>query len=146
MQEGKLVTFAAPFDVPCWDSEELQQVILRNATMRANGGSLLAYYLEDKVVARVSLAGHFLDRPSGYLVLDILYTSTEVRGLGVATKLFAAAVAEANIHSASGLYISATPRVNTVAFYLNRGCNLLEQLNPELFAKEPEDMLQFLIP
>ncbi len=146
MQEGKLVAFAAPFAVPCWDSEELQQLIQRNSKMRAKGGSLMAYYWEDKVIGMVSLSDQFLDQPAQFLVLDILYTSAQARGRGVATKLFTAALTEAKARSARGLYICATPTTNTVDFYLKRGCSILAAPNPELFAKEPEDIhLGFLI-
>ncbi|EPJ53087.1 MAG: hypothetical protein OFPI_11880 [Osedax symbiont Rs2] len=146
LQGSELVAFAAPFDVPCWEREELRQLIERNSAMRANGGSLLAYYLEEKLVGMVSLADKFLDQPSKYLVLDILYCSAQFRGRGVATKLFAAALDEAKIRSARGLYISATPTINSVDFYLKRGCCILAEPNPELFAKEPEDIhLGFLI-
>lgn len=41
---------------------------------------------------------------------------------------------------AKSLYISATPSLNTVRFYLGLGCELVSELNPELFRLEPEDI------
>ena len=43
LKQGKLVAFAAAFDLPGWDRDELQQLLERNRRKRANGGSLLAY-------------------------------------------------------------------------------------------------------
>ena len=41
---------------------------------------------------------------------------------------------------AKKLYISATPSRNTVHFYQRRGCVLASEVDPILFAKEPEDI------
>ena len=38
------------------------------------------------------------------------------------------------------LYVSATPSENTILFYLSFGCKLASEVDPELFALEPEDI------
>jgi hypothetical protein len=38
------------------------------------------------------------------------------------------------------LYVSATPSVSAVGFYRNRGFELAEEVNKELFELEPEDI------
>jgi hypothetical protein len=38
------------------------------------------------------------------------------------------------------LYISATPSEHTIDFYLTLGCTLVDAPDPELFAREPEDI------
>jgi N-acetylglutamate synthase-like GNAT family acetyltransferase len=41
---------------------------------------------------------------------------------------------------AKKLYVSATPSLNTITFYQNRGFKLTKDVNQELFEKEPEDI------
>jgi ribosomal protein S18 acetylase RimI-like enzyme len=46
----------------------------------------------------------------------------------------------AHARGAKGLYISATPSENTINFYRRLGCELAREPDPELFAREPEDI------
>ncbi len=41
---------------------------------------------------------------------------------------------------ASQLYVSSTPSSSAVGFYLSQGCRLVEEVDPELSALEPEDI------
>jgi hypothetical protein len=38
------------------------------------------------------------------------------------------------------MYISATPSENTVNFYMRLGCEIASEPDPELLAREPEDI------
>ena len=38
------------------------------------------------------------------------------------------------------MYISATPSEHTINFYLRQGCVVASEVDPELFALEPEDI------
>ncbi len=40
----------------------------------------------------------------------------------------------------SQMYISSTPSASAVGFYLSQGCRLAEEVDPELYALEPEDI------
>jgi N-acetylglutamate synthase-like GNAT family acetyltransferase len=50
------------------------------------------------------------------------------------------AAARARELGAQRLYVSATESENTVDFYLRRGCRLAEEVDPALFALEPNDI------
>jgi GNAT superfamily N-acetyltransferase len=79
--------------------------------------------------------------PNGdQLELRHLYTSRDYRGRGVGTKLFEAAKDVVRGSGARWMYVSATPSVNTVHFYLGRGCQLAVPPDPDLLALEPEDI------
>ena len=57
------------------------------------------------------------------------------------------AVEKARSLGAKKLYISATPSENTVNYYMRLGCILAAEINPELFALEPEDIhLEYNLP
>jgi len=72
--------------------------------------------------------------------LLFLHVGRRARGQGLGTDLFRRCRHAAREAGARGLYISATATENTVAFYLRRGCRLVEHPDPELFALEPEDI------
>ncbi len=74
------------------------------------------------------------------LQLKFLHVSRDCRGQGTGTKLFHIAVEKAKELGARKLYISATPSENTVNYYMRLGCVLATEIDPELFALEPEDI------
>jgi predicted N-acetyltransferase YhbS len=69
-----------------------------------------------------------------------LYVSRADRGAGVGARLFEAACVAARSLGAELLYVSATPTERTVRFYLARGCRLADPPDPELLAREPDDI------
>ena len=38
------------------------------------------------------------------------------------------------------MYVSSTPSLPAVGFYVAQGCKLAEEVDPELFALEPDDI------
>lgn len=86
------------------------------------------------------LEAKLIGRRQDRLQLKFLYVSKTYRGQGLGTQLFALAKAEARTRGARRLYISATPSENTIDFYRRLGCVLAQELDPELFALEPEDI------
>ena len=74
------------------------------------------------------------------LQLKFLHVSKAYRGQGLGKQLFTLAKTEAHMRGAKRMYISATPSENTVNFYRRLGCVATRELDPELFALEPEDI------
>lgn len=62
------------------------------------------------------------------------------RGNGIGKRLFERALGEAANRGAKRMYVSASATERTVRFYLARGCELLAEPDPALFALEPEDI------
>lgn len=88
------------------------------------------YFLESKII------GSWQDT----LQLKFLHVSRDYRKRGIASMLFKLAVEKAKELGAKKLYISATPSEHTVNYYRELGCVLAAEINPELFALEPEDI------
>ncbi len=89
------------------------------------------------------LVGVVLVRPElreGLAQLAFLHVSRALRRLGIARRLMEQACAVAREAGARRMYVSATPSLSTVDFYLAHGCRLAEKVDPELFALEPEDV------
>lgn len=101
------------------------------------GGLLLGALHEDLLV------GIAIVRPELHAEmaqLAFLHVSREYRRQGIAKGLMAEACQVARSAGARRIYISATPSASTVEFYLSQGCELAEQVHPELYALEPEDI------
>ncbi len=69
-----------------------------------------------------------------------LHVSNGYRRQGVASRLFEDALALARADGADRLYVSATPSGSAVGFYLSKGFEPTTTPDPELLAKEPEDV------
>lgn len=69
-----------------------------------------------------------------------MWISKAYRRQGIGKQLFAMVKQETRIRNIKILYVSATPVPATVQFYINEGCTLLIDPDPELFALEPEDV------
>ena len=86
------------------------------------------------------LENKFIGSQHDTLQLKFLHVSKEYRNHGLGTTLFNLAVEQAKAMGAKKLYISATPSENTINFYSRLGCVLAGEIDPELFALEPEDI------
>ena len=112
-----------------------------------HGGTLYGAFEGDTLVGAVVLESRFIGRRKDQLQLKFLHVSRRQRRSGLGRALFEKAVARARELGAQRLYISATPSENTVGFYLHRGARATDDVDPALFALEPEDIhLEYAIP
>jgi GNAT superfamily N-acetyltransferase len=72
--------------------------------------------------------------------LQSLFVSRAYRRQGVARRLVGAVEQRARAGGARELYVSAMPSVPAVGFYLAHGFRLAAEVDPDLFAQEPEDI------
>jgi GNAT superfamily N-acetyltransferase len=72
--------------------------------------------------------------------LQSLFVSRAYRRQGVARRLVGAVERRARAGGARELYVSAMPSVPAVGFYLAHGFRLADEVDPDLFAQEPEDI------
>jgi predicted N-acetyltransferase YhbS len=86
------------------------------------------------------LDAKFLGPSRDLLQLKFLHVGQARRRQGLGSRLFGLARREARARGARRLYVSATPTENTVDFYLRLGCVLAREVDPELYALEPEDI------
>jgi len=72
--------------------------------------------------------------------LAALFVSRDHRRMGVAAGLFALLRQQAAADGHARLYVSATESESAVGFYRSRGFIPTQDVNPELFALEPNDI------
>jgi ribosomal protein S18 acetylase RimI-like enzyme len=72
--------------------------------------------------------------------LQSLYVSRAYRRQGVARRLVEAVERRASAGGARELYVSSNRALRAVGFYLAQGFRPAEEVDPDLFAQEPEDI------
>lgn len=86
------------------------------------------------------LESKFIGKEKDQLQLVFLHVDKYYRDKGMGNKLVEYVKNKAIKIGAKNLYISATPSKHTVDFYMNLGCRLTTEINPELDHLEPEDV------
>jgi predicted N-acetyltransferase YhbS len=140
LHDGKLVLKPDYFDVQGWPpgEAELYTPILLDCYER--GGMFWGAFENDRLVGVAILESKFIGTQQDTLQLKFLHVSHDYRQQGLGRVLFNTAIVKAKALGAKKLYISATPSENTVNTYLRLGCVPASEIDPELFALEPEDI------
>lgn len=140
LQGGTLVLKPDYFEIQGWPpgEEELYTSILLDCYDR--GGTFWGAFENDRLVGVAILESKFIGSQQDTLQLKFLHVSQGYRKRGLGSRLFNLAAEKARIMGAKKLYISATPSENTVNYYSRLGCVLATEVDPELFALEPEDI------
>ena len=138
--EGELRLEPLNFDVPGWhpDSPRNMTPLLHEAFER--GGNFYAAFDGEQLAGVSVLDTVWLGPRRDLLQLEFMHVVRDYRGRGLGKTLFEQAADGARARGARGLYISANPSANTIRFYQDRGSVLLATPDPELFAREPEDI------
>lgn len=128
------------FEAQGWppNSPRIYAPILENAFEK--GGWFYALFAEAKLLGIAVLAPSLMADEQARLQLMFFHISRPYRNQGLGKYLFELAKTEARARGAKYLYISATPNLNTIRFYLKQGCQLAASPDPELFALEPQDI------
>jgi GNAT superfamily N-acetyltransferase len=127
-------------EVPSWSGLELAGYVARLQALIDSGGRVFAAWDERRLVGLGSLDVSGVGGDRAVMKLDMLYVSSEYRRRGIGRSLTEMAASLARSLGATALYISATPTRGTVDAYLHMGASLLGATDPELFAREPEDI------
>ena len=140
VEHGELVLRNERHDVRGWPPGEPERYgpILLDCFER--GGACWGAFDGETRVGVAVLESRFSGRRRDTLQLKFLHVSHSHRKTGLGRALFERAAERARELGARSLYVSATPSENTINFYLRRGCRVAAELDPELFALEPEDI------
>ena len=140
LRDGRLALEPEHYDMQGWPPGEAEHYTPILLDCHDRGGTFWGAFENDILVGAAILEGRFIGSQQETLQLKFLHVSRDYRKRGIASTLFNLAVEEAKAFGAKKLYISATPSENTVNYYLRLGCVLATEIDPELFALEPEDI------
>jgi predicted N-acetyltransferase YhbS len=146
LRDGKLVLEPEHYDMQGWPPGEAELYTPHLLDCYDHGGTFWGAFENDTLIGVAILESKFIGSKKDMLQLKFLHVSQDYRKRGIASALFKLAVEKARELGAKKLYISATPSEHTVNYYMRLGCVLATEIDPELFALEPEDIhLEYVI-
>lgn len=113
---------------------------------RRGGFFLGGFDAAGRLRAVVVLDPKWIGRSRNTVQLSFLHIDKACRKRGVGRILFEKAVERARSLGAERVYVSACESKNAVDFYRHMGCRLTDDLDEELFQREPKDIhMDFLL-
>ena len=142
MKDGTLAQVEVDWHVPTWfvegDGEHsLSGQIAFCRSHLDQGGVMLGAFRDDLLVGAVIVQPRLREDMAQ---LVFLHVSQGFRRQGIAEKLMRESCSIAREAGARRMYISSIPSSSAVGFYLAQGCKLAIEVDPELYALEPEDI------
>jgi predicted N-acetyltransferase YhbS len=146
LEDGELTQVDVDWQVPTWstDNEGEHSLAAQLAFCRSHlekGGVMFGAYRGDRLVGVAIVRPRLRDAMAQ---LAFLHVSRNFRRLGIARQLMEEACDIARSAGARRIYVSAVPTSSSVGFYLAQGCHLAEEVDPELYALEPDDIHMIL--
>jgi GNAT superfamily N-acetyltransferase len=141
-EEGEVVYHVRERDLVAepepWARTRLEPLLVERLIRYVEAGGVGLGAFEDEHLVGIAVYRPELAEDMGQLAA--LFVDRDHRRTGIATRLVDEVVRIALAGGAARLYVSATPSESAVGFYRSRGFELAEEVNPELFALEPEDV------
>jgi predicted N-acetyltransferase YhbS len=138
--DGELRLEPHNFDVPGWHPDTPPTATPWLYESFDRGGLFFGAFENEQLAGVAALDTVWRGRRGDLLQLEFMHVGRDYRAQGVGTRLYEQARSAARERGARGLYISATPSENTILFYQARGAVLIDTPDPELYAREPEDI------
>ena len=140
LENGVLALKPDHCDINGWPPGEAERYTPHLIECFDRGGWTYGLFDGGLMIGVAILEAKFIGQNKDRLQLKFLHVSKAHRGQGLGKRLFELAKTEAHTRGAKRMYISATPSENTINFYRRLGCVVTQELDPELFALEPEDI------
>jgi predicted N-acetyltransferase YhbS len=140
LRDGQLALTPHNFDIRGWQHGEPELYTPMFLDCYDRGGTFWGAFEGDALVGTAILESRLIGSQRDTLQLKFLHVSRDYRKRGLGASLFSKAAETAKSLGAAKMYISATPSENTINFYRRLGCVLATEVDPELFALEPEDI------
>jgi len=142
VSDGKLTQLEVDWDVPTWfvDGDGDHSLTEQIAFCRSHldqGGVMLGAFKNDLIVGAAIVRPVLRD---DLAQLAFLHVSRRFRRQGIARRLMRKACEIAREAGSRRMYVSSIPSSSAVGFYVAQGCKLAEEVDPELYALEPEDI------
>jgi ribosomal protein S18 acetylase RimI-like enzyme len=141
-KDGSLEQKGVDWDIPRWsiegDHDHTVQAVIEGSQLVLDCGGVLLGAFDGEMLIGFAIYRPNLSQDTAQLAF--LYTSNGYRRQGIGSLFTKEVIALAKADGAKKLYVSATPSTSTVHFYMKHGFELAEEVNPELYELEPEDI------
>lgn len=146
VENNKLVLKQEYYDIEGWTPGEDKIYTPLFQECYDRGGYFIGVFDNSQIIGSMVLDSKFIGTNNDQVQLKFLHVSRNYRKQGLGKLLFKIGVQKAIELGADKLYISSTPSENTVNFYLHLNCRLAEDIDPELYKLEPDDIhLEYII-
>lgn len=139
-KEGILEEIKTGHDCPNWSQDIIDEMMERFIYELSNGGTAFGAYDKELLVGFGVLAHKFRGNDRDQLQVDLMYVSRSYRRKGIASSIMNELSKVALSRGANYLYISSTETESAVNFYKSYGSQITNEVDKELFEKEPEDI------
>ncbi|NMM51103.1 GNAT family N-acetyltransferase [Paenibacillus aquistagni] len=140
MKDGELVEIPQNHECTNWDEDTLREIQTRYEEELSHGGAAYGAYDGEKLVGFGVLAHKWRGDSQDQLQLDLMYVSRTYRRQGIGSRIIQLLEDEARRRGAKWLYISSTETESAVSFYKRHSGQITEQVDRELYDKEPLDI------
>ncbi|MCF6139059.1 GNAT family N-acetyltransferase [Pseudalkalibacillus berkeleyi] len=123
-----------------WDDAQKEKVIADLKRCLKHNGAVFCAMKGAQLVGFANIEGRRFGSRNQYIELPYIHVSDEYRGYGIGKKLFKKCTDKAKEWGAEKLYIGAHPAIETQHFYQSVGCTYAEEINPEIYEREPLDI------
>ncbi len=138
--DGQLVLHEKQIDVHGWYPSEVPAHVEHLASFIQAGGAAFGAFDGERLVGIGGLNIGPIGGDTSVMQLEPLHVSSGYRGRGIGRRLVELVADRARSLGGRALYISSISTRNSVDAYLRLGATVLENPDPVLFAKEPEDI------
>ena len=122
-----------------WDKDK-KEIIIKDFLKTINdGGSVFGAYDNNKLIGFAVLYNKIFGSKKQYIQLDKIHVSYGYRHKGIGKILFEMCIKKSKSIGIEKIYISANSSEETQKFYLGIGCKDAEEIDKELYEKEPFD-------
>lgn len=142
LKDGRLEVHEVDWNVPDWPMDGEDDFSWRGNFERwapiFKAGGILLVAMEGEILIGFAILRPRLTETMAQLAE--LHVGHGHRGQGVGTRLIQEVFRLAKEQGATDVYVSSIPTKNTVDFYMRHGFRLAEEVHPELYELEPEDI------
>lgn len=139
MEKGQLALVPEYWNIAGWPSGPEQRIRSLEA-LYDRGGKVFGAFDEGSFAGTAAVDTVFFGKSARYLELCFMHVSAPYRNQGIGKKLIQLCAEQARAWGAEKLYVSGAPSENTFRFYTCMGCVPVQELDPERYKKEPEDI------
>ncbi|WP_270181096.1 GNAT family N-acetyltransferase [Alkalihalobacillus sp. CinArs1] len=123
-----------------WSLTRKREIVQHFRDVTEGGGAVIIANMDTTVVGFAVIESEVFGDRSRYRELSYIHVSSEHRGNGIGRKLFNVVTNVAKQLGAEKLYIGAHPSIETQRFYFSMGCVLAEEMNEDIYNREPLDL------
>jgi N-acetylglutamate synthase-like GNAT family acetyltransferase len=122
-----------------WDKNKKDEIVKDFLETINDGGYVFSAFDNEKLIGFAVLYNNVFGSRKQYIQLDSMQVSYGYRHKGIGKKLFELCIKKSKEKGIEKIYISANSSEETQKFYLSVGCIDAEEIDKELFEKEPYD-------